>query len=358
MSTQDMFADPFYKYRHPQVESALKAEGIEYDLQELSSSVLSSIDIAKFQTRDVEGDDNFVDGERVQGFAESIKNGDPLPACVLFYVNNKYIALDGRHRIEAHKLAESKCFAAYVITKIDESTMHLNALRLSNMFNEMNGERAGKDDEERKQRKVQIELCANECFKLISNGVSQEEVRKDIPKKYKILRPSHTKQVFDLVARSLIELDLAADKSMPGTKTQQLVNAIGSCEIQNTQNISRRCEQHERVKLLEAIKAAKNHGINSYKINEILKSNQHSAASKVIESIQEEAGLDKNNTKMQAAERVLLNQQAEVKKSIFLFGKQLGFKINFFGDDKSNLVKQLQNLVSEIKAYIVYLESI
>ena len=355
MTTMDLFATQFYDNRNPQVEKVLRDEGFEHDLVELPASVLPLIDVAKFQTRDVSGVDNFVDMGRVEGFVETIKNGDPMPACVLFYVNNKYIALDGRHRIEAHKVAGSASFVGYVITKIDESKIWMNGLRLSNLLNEMNGERAGKDEKEKKERTNAIELCAKEMFSLINSGALREDVLREIPKKYKLNTPTYTRAASRILDRYLTRIIIAEATS--STNAKKLIDGIGPGEIQATHIIMRRCEPNEAVKVAETINAVKNHGLGSQRVNEILKANEHNAPSVILKTLQEAAGLDDNNIKMKVAECTYQVRQTEFKKAAISFARQLTFRTPFYGEAKHEVIKHLHSISHEIKTTISMLES-
>lgn len=354
MTTMDLFATQFYDNRNPQVEKVLRDEGFEHDLVELPASVLPLINVAKFQTRDVSGVDKFVDMGRVEGFVEIINSGDPMPACVLFHVKDKYIALDGRHRIEAHKAAGSSSFVAYVITKIDESKIWMNGLRLSNLLNEMNGERAGKDEKEKKERKNAIDLCAKEMFALMNAGASKEDVLREIPKKYKLNTGTHRRYAACLLDRYLSEIILAGGTSGPNAK--KLIDGIGPIEIQATQAIIRRCEPDDAVKVAETINAVKNYGIGSQKVNEILKANEYNPPTVILKTLQEAAGLDDNNIKMQVADRTYQNRQSEFKRATNVFARQLTFRTPFHGEEKIEVMKLLNLVKKEIDNLLVILE--
>lgn len=358
MQTQDLFMTKFFVYQNPQVENLLRNEGFEYELTELSNSILEIIDIAKFQTRHVDGCENFVDRDRVDEFVETIKCGDPLPACILFFINNKYIALDGRHRIEAHKIANSSSFVAYVIKNADESKIFRNGLRLSNLINDMNGERAGKDEEERKQKKVAIDLCVNEMFELlVTKAVSEDIVKKEIPKKYKLNKSSHVKNAMNLLSHRIVSTQMIA-----ATQSQkrgiELANGIGALEVQAAQNIISRCEPKDKIKIVETIIAAKNHELKSNKVRDILVENKSNPPSEIIKTLQAEAGLNENNIKLQVAERAHQVKQVDLKRSIGFLGKQLTFKTAFYGAEKAEVIKQLNILVVQIKSFISFLETI
>jgi hypothetical protein len=352
----DLFTTQYYHNRNPQVEKVLRDEGFEHDLVELPASVLPLIDVAKFQTRDVSGVDNFVDMGRVEGFVETIKNGDPMPACILFYVNNKYIALDGRHRIDAHKLAGSASFVGYVITKIDESKIWMNGLRLSNLLNEMNGERAGKDEKEKKERKNAIELCAKEMFALINAGALKEDVLREIPKKYKLTTGTHRRYATGLLDRYSAEIIVAGVTS--GAIAKKLIDGIGPVEIQATQAIIRRCEPDDAVKVAETINAVKNYGIGAQKVNEILKANEHNPTTVILKTLREAAGLDDNNIKMQVADRTYQNRQSDFTKAMHVFSRQLTFRTPFHGEEKIEVMKRLNLVKKEIDNMLGILESV
>jgi hypothetical protein len=355
METRDLFATPFYKYRNPQVEQLLVSEGFEFELKELPKSTLHLIDIAQLQTRDVQGKENFVDKERVELMVETLKNGDVLPAVILFFVNNKYIALDGRHRIESHKIAGSISFVAYVIDRIDEAKIWINGLRLSNLINEMNGERAGKDNQEKANRTVTVELCAGQMFSLISSGENREKVIEETLTYHKISAGATIRRVKNLLAKHELKLGLLDATSGPAA--EKLVDGIHLNEMQLAQSIMQRCEPASRLKIAETINAVKNNGTAHTKVLEVLKNNQNNAPSTITARLQETAGLDQDNKKMAVAESAHLAKQVELRKAMSNFFRHIGYRVPFFGQDKHTLLKDLNNGLNMIQVYKNHLEN-
>jgi len=355
METRDLFATPFYKYRNPQVEQLLVSEEFEFELKELPKSILHSIDIAQLQTRDVEGKENFVDKERVELMVETLKNGDVLPAVILFFVNNKYIALDGRHRIESHKIAGSISFVAYVIDRVDEAKVWINGLRLSNLINEMNGERAGKDNQEKANRTVTVELCAAQMFSLISSGENREKVIEEMLADHKIFAGGTIRAVKNLLAKHELKLGLLDVISNPAA--EKLVDGIHLNEMQLAQSIMQRCEPASRLKIAQTINAVKEHGIAHTKVLEVLKNNQNNAPSMITARLQETAGLDQDNKKMAVAESAHQAKQLELRKAMAIFFKHIGYRVPFFGQEKSTILKELNNGLNMIQVYKNHLEN-
>ena len=355
METRDLFATPFYKYRNPQVEQLLVSEGFEFELKELPKSTLHSIDIAQLQTRDVQGKEDFVDKERVELMVETLRNGDVLPAVILFFVNNKYIALDGRHRIESHKIADSTSFVAYVIDRVDEAKVWINGLRLSNLINEMNGERAGKDNQEKADRTVAKELCAGQMFSLISLGENREKVIEEMLKLSKISAAASIRAVKNLLAKHELKHGLLDATS--GPVAQKLVDGMHLNEMQLAQSIMQRCEPASRLKIAETINAVKDNGIAHTKVLELLKNNQNNTPSTITARLQEAAGLDENNNKMAVAQRAHQANQQELRKAMFVFFKHIGLKVPFFGQEKHTILKELNNGLNMIQVYKNHLEN-
>lgn len=355
MDTNDLFTLPFYAYRNPQVEQLLLDEKFNFKLTELPSSIIRQIDVNRFQTRNLEGE-NIVDNDYVALMLETIKNDDvPLPAVVLFFVNNKYIACDGRHRLEAYKLSGKTSFVAYVIECINEQNIWLNGLRLSNLINEMNGERAGRDAEEKAKRKVAQQLCATEMFALITQNGNRNEVIEETLKKFKIIEASCRRATINILAKKEVLHDLVCQTTTP--VAQRLVDGIANNEIQSVQAIMKRCEPEHKVKIVQALTAAKDYAASA-KIVEVLKNNADNAPSIIISALQNAAGLDENNRKMAVAERTHQANQTFLRKIFGDLFRVLTYNVPFNGQEKQAVIKDSEKLIDALKTYKNNLEAL
>ena len=355
MDTNDLFALPLYAHRNPQVEQLLIDENFTFNLVELPSSIIKQIDVNRFQTRNLDNE-NIVDNANVELLVETLKHDNvALPAVVLFFVNNKYIACDGRHRLEAYRLSGKTLFVAYVIECINEQNIWLNGLRLSNMLNEMNGERAGKDAEEKAKRKVAQQLCAAQMFALISQNGNRNEVIEETLKKFKITEASCRRATINILAKKEVLHDLVCQTTTP--VAQRLVDGIANNEIQSVQAIMKRCEPEHKVKIVQALTAAKDYAASA-KIVEVLKNNADNAPSIIITALQNAAGLDENNKKMAVAERTHQANQTFLRKVFGDLFRLLTYNVPFNGQEKQSVIKDSEKLIDALKTYKNNLEAL
>jgi hypothetical protein len=355
MDTNDLFALPLYAHRNPQVEQLLIDENFTFNLVELPSSIIKQIDVNRFQTRNLDNE-NIVDNAYVELMVETLKHDNvALPAVVLFFVNNKYIACDGRHRLEAYRLSGKTLFVAYVIECINEQNIWLNGLRLSNMLNEMNGERAGKDAEEKAKRKVAQQLCATQMFALISQNGNRNEVIEETLKKFKITEASCRRATINILAKKEVLHDLVCQTTTP--VAQRLVDGIANNEIQSVQAIMKRCEPEHKVKIVQALTAAKDYAASA-KIVEVLKNNADNAPSIIITALQNAAGLDENNKKMAVAERTHQANQTFLRKVFGDLFRLLTYNVPFNGQEKQSVIKDSEKLIDALKTYKNNLEAL
>jgi hypothetical protein len=355
MDTNDLFALPLYAHRNPQVEQLLIDENFTFNLVELPSSIIKQIDVNRFQTRNLDNE-NIVDNAYVELMVETLKHDNvALPAVVLFFVNNKYIACDGRHRLEAYRLSGKTLFVAYVIECINEQNIWLNGLRLSNMLNEMNGEKAGKDAAEKANRKNAQELCAAEMFALIKQNGNRNEVIEETLKNFHIIAPATRRATINILAKKEVQHDLVCQTSTD--TAQKLVDAIANNEIQSVQAIMQRCEPEHKVKLVRALVAAKDYAASA-KIVEVLKDNGDNAPSIIISALQNAAGLDENNKKMAIAERTHQANQTYLRKIFGDLFRVLTYNVPFNGQEKQAVIKDSEKLIDALKTYKNNLEAL
>lgn len=343
------------RYRNQQVEELITSEGFIFVLKMLPSSVLESIDVQKFQTRPIPNKTLFVEPARVDEMVEVIKAGKAICACWLFLCSDKYIALDGRHRIEAHIKTGASSFPAYVIVSDDEAKINTNGMRLSNAINEMNGERAGNDEKEKNEKLTTINLCANEMFELyVTSGVALNDLKKEIPKKYLLHGRQITRATAELSKR-LISNELISS----GASTKRADDLVASIAISDANAVHEqisRAEAEHRLKLIETIVASKE-TLTSQQLNDFLKENVSKPATVVIESLRLKCGLNKDNKKMELAERSRAIAETDMLRCLDHFSKQLSLKVPFHGPQKVEVIKKIQKIKKQAEEYQTHLET-
>lgn len=355
MKASDLFNSALLKNYNGPVAELLEHEKQDFDLVELPSSVIAEMDLKMFQTRPVPNSENIVDIERVETITNMLKDGRSLPAVVLFFYKGKYIAVDGRHRIEAYKLAKSSLFPAFVINKIDEREMRSTGLRLSCLLNDMNGERAGNDELSKNNRKITRDLCVTEIFNLVNAGASQDEILQEALRKWGLNSSGDSRYIRNELAKKTVATKLM-EVANTSVKAMQLTSSICNSEMQAVANIIQRIEPSDRIKFAETINAAKKHNLSSDALNSILRSGEKDPVSKINERIQQSVGLNSDNIKMGAVERSTIDAERYIKKIVSDFIKCVCLKTSFYGQEKEQMILELSKCIEFAKEYKNHLE--
>jgi hypothetical protein len=360
---KDLFSEPGFQHRDPKVEAFLLNEGWRINLVELSDTVLASIDISKFQTRDVIGRNNFVDDDRVANMSESLEMGQPLPGVVLFLCNGKYIMCDGRHRIETYRATKSKTFWAYVISEDDEAKVASNAIRLSNLLNEMNGERAGQSIEEKNQRNVQVELCAQSVFSQVNEGVDRDKALEHGLLIFKIKKGSGiADRVKSKIAQSFVSIYMAESCSN-AIESSKMLSKLSMSYIDHVEDIFSKAENPDRIRLTNTIFAAQKK-LFANGIREILCHNKNLRVSEIIKILREKASLTDDDRELNPEEEARHNR---MRDRLDVFGKfwnivkpqqspQQSLEQNLFGEDRKKIVNGLEKIIPAAQAKLKILK--
>jgi beta-glucosidase/6-phospho-beta-glucosidase/beta-galactosidase len=138
---------------------------------------------------------------------------------------------------------------------------------------------------------------------------------------------------------------------------QRLVDGIANNEIQSVQAIMKRCEPEHKVKIVQALTAAKDYAASA-KIVEVLKNNADNAPSIIISALQNAAGLDENNRKMAVAERTHQANQTFLRKIFGDLFRVLTYNVPFNGQEKQAVIKDSEKLIDALKTYKNNLEAL
>lgn len=352
----DLFSEPGFQHRDIKVEAFLLNEGWKIEFVELDDTILASIDISKFQTRDVQGRNNFVDHDRVAVMAESLEIGQPLPGVVLFLTNGKYIMCDGRHRIETYRTTKSKTFWAYVILENDESKVASNAIRLSNLLNEMNGERAGQTIEDKNERQVQAELCAQDVFAQACSGIPREKALNYAFEKHKIKTGTKTaNMVRNKVCHKFVSVYMA-EAAPNAIEAEKMLKKLSMSFIDHIEYIFCKAENPDRIKLTNTVLAAqKKRGCNQ--VRDILCTNKDLRVSEIIKILRESACLTDDDREVNPEEEARVLRFNKINNAIRSFHDELNKDLRFYGEDRQRLVDRLAKTIPVAQTALRKLQS-
>lgn len=128
--------------RNPSLESHLNALGIVWQYHD--SVPLSKFAIDKGQQNQARVNENAIDHELMRQYKDAKKRGDQFPAVVAYDDGEKYVAVDGNHRLAADNANNAKTVDLYEILADPE-----DRLLLTYTLNTMNGRPQSEDDRDR-----------------------------------------------------------------------------------------------------------------------------------------------------------------------------------------------------------------
>lgn len=328
------------------VEQILDREGLDYSLQQLPHTVLEHTNDHTFQTRPSDDGKKITNDARVAQICESIENGFQLTAVVLFKQNGKYITCDGRHRLEAYRKCKFKGeFSAYVIDNLTEIEMHEIGYRLSDEFNRINGEQSGRDNQERRSRKVTTDNLATEIFNLFPNQLpTNEEINKRI-KAWRLPVKSFSVTVKEKVYKKYLCL-FGAQHYISKDEIDKFTQDV--CE--KIVRLISRTEPNQRKSLIDTLCAARKNHDSEIMMRTIKEHEQaNSPISALILDLQNACHLNEDNTDKALPLRVSAAWLEKMTNICKAFLSCLSKPPKLFGDEKETaerIVKQAFDVIS------------